>query len=45
MYAAKKPSVTNIKVATKLCSAFLAISLKDLSANLHPTDDPRIYKQ
>ena len=45
MHAANNPKTTSIKVATKLCKAFLAISLKDLSANLHPTEDPKINKQ
>ena len=36
---------TNKKVATKLCNAFFPISLNVLSANLHPTEEPRINKQ
>ena len=43
--AAKSPKRTSKKVATKLCQAFLAISLKVLFANLQPTDAPNINKQ
>ena len=43
--AASKPKTTNKKVATKLCKAFRAISPKVLSANLQPTEAPRISKQ
>ena len=43
--AANTPSITSKKVATKLCNVFLAISLKVLSANLHPTEAPSINKQ
>ena len=45
MTAAATPNATNKKVATKLCNAFLPISLKVLSANLHPTEEPNINKQ
>ena len=38
-------NITNKKVATKLCKAFLPISLNVLSANLHPTEEPKINKQ
>ena len=40
--AASKPNRTSKKVATKLCKALLAISLKVLLANRHPTEAPRI---
>jgi len=43
--AASKPKNTSIKVATKLWRTFLIISLKVLSANLHPTDDPSISNE
>ena len=43
--AAATPNITSKNVATKLCKAFLPISLKVLSANLHPTDEPKINKQ
>ena len=39
------PNNTNKNVATKLCKAFLPISLNVLSANLHPTEEPKINKQ
>ena len=44
IYAANNPRTTSIEVATKLCTAFLAISLKDLLAKRHPTEDPKINK-
>ena len=43
--AAISPKITSINVATKLCKALRPISPKDLSANLHPTEAPRISKQ
>ena len=43
--AANKPKRTNKNVATKLCKALRAISPKVLSANRHPTEEPRISKQ
>ena len=43
--AASKPKRTSKNVATKLCKALRAISLKVLLANRHPTEAPRISKQ
>ena len=43
--AAIRPKTTNKKVATKLCRAFLPISPNVLSANLQPTDAPKISRQ
>ena len=43
--AAANPKITNKNVATKLCKALRAISLKVLFANLQPTEAPNINKQ
>ena len=43
--AAATPNNTSKNVATKLCKAFLPISQNVLSANLHPTEEPKINKQ
>ena len=43
--AAIIPKITRSSVATKLWKAFFPISLKDLLANLQPTDAPNINKQ
>ena len=39
MYAAIRPNITNIVVATILCSELFAISFTVFSANLHPSED------
>ena len=43
--AASIPRTTNIVVAIKLWKVFFATSFNDLSANLQPTEAPKINKQ